>query len=134
MWRTVDNALSAPPRTANVACDPVDNACGQMCTNFQVTAEIQSVCTSELMTLFERFFCPKSVENSDFVVTIPRPIFVFGICRELRSFHTKCGLAVDSTAVALVNVGSCAFRDFDITATWSFTCVQFGLGLSRSAS
>jgi hypothetical protein len=65
MWRTVDNALSAHPRTANVACHPVDNACGQMCTNFHVTAEIESICTPELVTLFERFFCPNSDENSE---------------------------------------------------------------------
>ena len=83
MWRTVDNALSARPRTANAACHPVDNACGQMCTNFQVTAEIQSVWTPELVTLFVRFFCPNSVENSESVVTVRRSNHVFGICREL---------------------------------------------------
>src|SRR5204863_3672528 len=45
-------------------------------------------------------------------VTVPQSNLVFGICRELRSFHTKCGLAVDSTAVALVSVVSYAFRVF----------------------
>ena len=117
MWRTVDNALSARARTANVACHSVDNACGQMCTKFLVTTGIESICTPDLVTLFERFFCPNSVENSESVVTVPRSNFVFGICRELQSFHTKCGLTVDSTAVAFVRVVSRAIRVTDVTAT-----------------
>src|SRR5436190_17018504 len=100
MWRTVDNALSARPRTAKVEYRPVDNECGQMCTNSISVDRTPPISTLDLVSFFERFFCPKSVENSDFGVTIPRPIPVFGICRELQSFHTKCGMTVDSIAVA----------------------------------
>ena len=103
MWRTVDNALSAHPRTAKVEYRPVDNECGQMCTKSHSVDRTPLISTRKLVSFFERFFCPKSVENSDFVVTIPRPVFVFGICRELRSFHTECGMTVDSIGVALLD-------------------------------